>query len=199
MDPHEAPHLSYPGNLWFNWFKDGILNSDIDDMGARPVLHYLIDLNLLEYDGGQLLKLLGIKRGQSRAEVRNIMLDKLNRKCHTEQGFALVYFVSSLSECETPLLRLEGSSPEIKKKNIFGKRFLSGQKKTSDLSNLQIVQKLGNQLRPLLDLEQQTIARLQGKHTSQEDAQWLFSYILNKTRKKSPAKKWEQLSRKRHR
>ena len=76
---------------------------------------------------------------------------------------------------------------------------MSGQKKTSDLSNLQIVQKLGNQLRPLLDLEQQTIARLQGKHTSQEDAQWLFSYILNKTRKKSPAKKWEQLSRKRHR
>ena len=199
MDPHEAPHLSYPESLWFNWIKDEILNSDIDDIGARSVLHHLIDLNILEYDGDQLLKISGIKQGQSRAEVRNIMLDILNRECHIEQGFALVYFFSSLSECEPPLLRLKGSSPEVKKKNIFEKKFLSGQKKTSDLSNLQIVQKLGNQLRPFLDLEQQTIARLRGKHTSQEDAQWLFSYILNKTREKSPAKKWEQLSRKRHR
>lgn len=198
MGPHEAPDLNYPEKLWLNWFKDGILNPDIDEIGAKSVLHYLIDLNLLEYED-VLLKLSWVKRGQSSDEVKSILLDKINQASRMEAGFALVYFISSLSECKPPPLKLEGSTPEIKKKNIFGRSFLSRQKKTSDLSNLQIVQKLGNQLRPFLDLEQQTIARLRGKHTSQEDAQWLFSYILDKTRQKSPAKKWEQLSRKRHR
>ena len=199
MDPHEAPHLNYPENLWLNWFRVKILNSDIDDIGSKSVLHYLADLNILEYDGDQILKISGVKRGQSSDEVKNILLDKINRACRTAVGFALVYFISSLSECESSPLKLEGSSPEIKKKSIFGKSISPRQKKTSDLSNLQIVKKLGNQLRPYLDLEQQTIARLQGTHTSQKDAQWLFSYILDKTRQKSPAKQWEQLSRKRHR
>ena len=93
----------------------------------------------------------------------------------------------------------EDPSPETKKKNIFEKSYLPSEKKSSDLSNLQIVKKWGNQLRPFLDIEQKTIARLRGRYTSQEAAQWLFSYILNKTKQKSPAKKWEQLSRKRHR
>jgi len=199
MNPREAPHLNYPEDLWLNWFKDEILNSDIDDIGAKSVLHYLIDLKFLEYDGDVLLKLSEVRPGQSSDEVKSVLLDKLSMESHTEVGFALVYFISSLSECKPQPLRLKGSLPENKKENIFGKSFSSGPQKTSDLSNLQIVQKLGNQLRPFLDLEQQTIARLRGKYTSQEDAQWLFSYILAKTRPKSPAKKWEQLSRKRHR
>ena len=70
---------------------------------------------------------------------------------------------------------------------------------SSDLSNLQIVKKWGNQLRPFLDLEQKIIARLKGEYTTREDAQRLFSYILDKTRKKASPKQWEQLSRKRHR
>ena len=96
-------------------------------------------------------------------------------------------------------MKLKEHSSDVIKKNIFGKSSMSRQKKTSNLSNLQIVQKLGNQLRPFLDLERQTISRLRGAYTSKTDAQWLFNYILDKTRKKSPAKKWEQLSRKRHR
>ena len=93
----------------------------------------------------------------------------------------------------------EDRTSSSKRKNLFKKSYLPGEKKSSDLSNLQIVKKWGSQLRPFLDVEQKTIERLQGKFTTQEDAQWLFSYILNKTRKKSPAKKWEQISRKRHR
>ena len=50
MGPHEAPHLNYPESLWLHWFKDGILNSDIDTIGAKSVLHYLADLNILEYE-----------------------------------------------------------------------------------------------------------------------------------------------------
>ena len=199
MGPHEAPGLSYPEDLWLNWFKDEIFNADIDDTGAKSVLHYLFDLNLLINDGGQLFKILGVQSGQSSNEVKKILLKKMNTSYHTEVGFALVYFISNFSKSKLPPLKLKEHSSDVIKKNIFGKSSMSRQKKTSNLSNLQIVQKLGNQLRPFLDLERQTISRLRGAYTSKTDAQWLFNYILDKTRKKSPAKKWEQLSRKRHR
>jgi hypothetical protein len=103
------------------------------------------------------------------------------------------------SDKELPPLITEEHATSSKRKNLFKKNYLPGEKKSSDLSNLQIVKKWGSQLSPFLDVEQKTIERLRGTYTSQEDAQWLFSYILNKTRKKSPAKKWEQISRKRHR
>ena len=199
MGPHEAPHLNYPENLWLDWFMDGIMNPDIDETGARSILHYLIDLNILEFGGDDSLKLFKVRQGQSSDEVRSALLETLNGMSQTESGFALVYFFSGSSKTEYPPLNEEGSSSGIKRKGIFGKSFSTEEKKSSNLSNLQIVKKWGNTMRPFLDLEQQTIARLRGIHTSREDAQWLFNYILNKTRQKSPAKKWEQLSRKRHR
>ena len=199
MGPHEMPHLNHSEGLWFDWFQDGILNIDIDDTGKKPVLHYLADLNVLKCDSEGLLKLSVACKGKSSHEIKSILLKYLNGMSQTEKGFALVYFLSSFSNNKLPPLMKEDHSPETKKKNIFGKSCLPSEKKSSDLSNLQIVKKWGNQLRPLLDIEQKTIARLRGRYTSQEDAQWLFSYILNKTKQKSPAKKWEQLSRKRHR
>ena len=47
MSPHEEPHLIYSEDLWFEWFLDGILNADIDGKGGAPILHYLLDLNIL--------------------------------------------------------------------------------------------------------------------------------------------------------
>lgn len=199
MSPHEAPHLAYAEKIWFDWLRDEILNPDIDDAGATPIIHYLVDLKVLEYDEEGLLKISGVKQGQPSDEVRSLLLETFDKMFLTESGFALVYFLSGSSKGELPPLKLKDSPLKSERKSIFGKGISSGQEKSSDLSNLQIVKKWGNQLRPFLDLEQETIARLQGTHTSREDAQWLFSYILNKTRQQAPAKKWEQLSRKRHR
>jgi hypothetical protein len=199
MNPHEDPHFNHTQDLWFNWFRDGILNSDIDITGETPIIHYLIDLNILEYDANGLLKLSSIKKEHSGHEVKSRLLEVLSDLSSTENGFALVYFLSSFSNKELPPLIVEGQNSSNKRRNIFKKSYLPGEKISSDLSNLQIVKKWGSQLRPFLDVEQKTIALLRGEFTSQEDAQWLFSYILNKIRKKSPAKKWEQISRKRHR
>jgi len=199
MSPHEEPHLNYSEELWFEWFRVGILNTDIDDTGEAPILHYLLDLNVLESDGNGLLKLSRVSEDQSNCEVKDRLLESLNGMSNTENGFALVYFLSSFSDKKLPPLITEEDTSSSKRKNIFKKSYLPGEKKSSNLSNLQIVKKWGSQLSPFLDVEQKTIERLRGKYTSQEDAQWLFSYILNKTRKKSPAKKWEQISRKRHR
>lgn len=199
MSLNGSLHLSFPENLWLNWFMDNIFNSDIDKVGAKSVINYLIDLNILEFKGEELLKLSLARQGQSDDEVRDGLLKDLNRLSQTERGFALIYFISDLSINGFPPLQIKEDSFDIKKTDIFGKKPSTEKKKTSNLSNLQIVKKWGNELRPFLEVEQQTIARLKGKNTSQKNAQWLFSYILNKTRKKSPAKKWEQLSRKRHR
>jgi hypothetical protein len=57
MGPNEMPHLKHSEGLWFDWFRDGILNADIDDAGEKPVLHYLVDLSVLERDSKGLLKL----------------------------------------------------------------------------------------------------------------------------------------------
>jgi len=199
MSPCEEPHLNYSEDLWFEWFRDGILNTDIDGTGETPILHYLLDLSVLESEGNGLLKLSRVSKEQSSHEVKNRQLEALNDLSKTENGFALVYFLSSFSDKKLPPLITEEDSPSSKRKNIFKNNYLPGVKKSSNLSNLQIVKKWGSQLSPFLDVEQKTIERLRGTYTSQEDAQWLFSYILNKTRKKSPAKKWEQISRKRHR
>ena len=199
MSPHEEPHLIYSEDLWFEWFLDGILNADIDDAGGVPILHYLLDLNILVSEGNGLLKLSRVSKGQSSREVKKRLLETLNDLSKSENGFALVYFLSAFSNKKIPPLLAEEHTSGSKRKNIFKKNYIPNEKQSSDLSNLQIVKKWGDQLRPYLDVEQQTIARLRGSYTSQEDAQWLFSYILNKIRKKSPAKRWEQISRKRHR
>ena len=199
MNPHEKPHLNYPEELWFQWFQDGILNRDIDAIGKIPILHYLCDLNILKSDDNGLLKLSSLNHGQSSQEVKKNLLALLLNMSETEKGFALVYFLSNFSNKELPPLKTEDHTSSRNRKNIFNKNYLPGEKKSSNLSNLQIVKKWGSQLRPFLDIEQKTIVRLRGKFTCQEDAQWLFSYILNKIREKSPAKEWEQLSRKRHR
>ncbi|NIP99626.1 MAG: hypothetical protein GWM98_03650, partial [Nitrospinaceae bacterium] len=70
--------------------------------------------------------------------------------------------------------------------------------RASDFSNLQIVKKVGRQLKPFLELEKNLLSRLQGPHTGKEDAQKIFNYILGKTQHKAQPRQWEQLSRRRH-
>ena len=50
-----------------------------------------------------------------------------------------------------------------------------------------------------LDAEKSIVERLIGKNTKKSDARNLFHYIFGKINAKAPPKKWEQLSRKRHR
>ena len=72
-------------------------------------------------------------------------------------------------------------------------------KPASDLSNLQIVKKVGKQLQPFLRLEESIVSRLTGKQAGKQDAQKLFHYMFEKIGTKAEPRVWEQLSRKRHR
>jgi len=199
MGPHDKPQLSYPEELWFDWFLDGILNKDINSSGKTPLLHYLLDLNILKSESNGLLKLSKLNEGLSGGRVKKLLIESLNAISSTENGFALIYFLSSFSGKKLPPLTTVDPAKNSGRKKILNNSVLPGHKKTSDLSNLQIVKKWGNQMRGFLDVEQKTIARLRGFYTSQKDAQWMFSYMLSKTKEKSPAREWEQISRKRHR
>ena len=97
MSPHEEPHLIYSEDLWFEWFLDGILNADIDGKGGAPILHYLLDLNILVSEGNGLLKLSRVSKEQSSHEVKKRLLEALNSLSKSENGFALVYFLSIFS------------------------------------------------------------------------------------------------------
>ncbi len=52
MGPHEAPHLAHAENLWFDWFRDGTLNSDIDDAGMKFSITLSARSECYEISGG---------------------------------------------------------------------------------------------------------------------------------------------------
>ena len=107
MGPQEDPHLNYSEELRFEWFLDGIFNEDIDATGRIPIVHYLLDLNVLEPDGNGTFKLSRLNDGQSSQEVKKMLVDFLSSMGKTEKGFALVYFLSNSSAKELPLLITE--------------------------------------------------------------------------------------------
>jgi hypothetical protein len=126
----------------------------------------------------------------------DIFLSILEKKSETQNGFALGYFLRSRSKEYSPknppdIFQEKPEAPV--KRSIF-----STPGKASDLSNLQIVKKVGKQLLPFLELENKYISSLKGDNVSKEDAKRLFQHILPQIKEKGKPKEWEQLSRRRH-
>ena len=88
--------------------------------------------------------------------------------CDTEPGFALPYFIGYQQLEIKPIAFNAKVDTQNAVKN----------KPASDLSNLQIVKKVGKQLQPFLQMEQNFVSRLTGKHAGKQDAQKLFHYIF---------------------
>ena len=88
---------------------------------------------------------------------------------------------------------------DSKKNNKNNDGFVPKVKPASNLSNLQIVKKVGKQLQPFMRMEEDVISRLVRTHVDKQDAQKLFHYMFSKVGFKAEPRVWEQLSRKRHR
>jgi hypothetical protein len=126
----------------------------------------------------------------------DIFLPFLEKESETKNGFAIGYFLRSNLKGYSPknLPDIFQEKPEAPvKRSIF-----SAPGKASDLSNLQIVKKVGKQLLPFLELENKYISCLRGENVSKEDAKRLFQHILPQIKEKGKPKEWEQLSRRRH-
>ena len=127
-------------------------------------------------------------------EQIQVMRDGMMRMAHTEIGFAMPFFIG-FEKLKLPAIEslLESKGLAVKNKNTPKPEL------ASDLSNLQIVKKVGRQLKPFLEAESIIVKRLLGKRTSKADARKLFQYMFGKINSKAQPRKWEQLSRKRHR
>jgi hypothetical protein len=178
---------------WINFLKENFIFDDLEDVTLYALLNYLIDLGLLVSTENDSLEWQGLSNDLERVEKIRVMQTDFLRLSQSESGFALPFFFRIDKELPT----LE-SLIETKEKNVRSK-IIRQPKSSSDLSNFQIVKKVGRQLEPFLKAESAIVSRLIGVRTTKADAQQLFHYIFGKIGSKAKPRKWEQLSRKRHR
>jgi hypothetical protein len=178
---------------WINFLKENFIFDDLDDETIYALLNYLIDLGLFVSTENDSFEWQGLSNDVERVEKIRVMQTDFLRLSQSKPGFALPFFVRIDKELPT----LE-SLIETKEKNSKSK-IISQPESSSDLSNFQIVKKVGRQLEPFLKAESAIVSRLIGVRTTKSDAQQLFHYIFAKMGSKAQPRKWEQLSRKRHR
>ena len=170
------------------WIKQTLPVSNLDDAVLQSLFHHLADLEIfsaLEDDNWKIC-LGGASAGNN--TLQHEFLDQLNKISGSDEGFILSYFLGDTRPLSQTLPPSSDEMPKAQDK--------TPEKNSSNLSNLQIVKKVGRQLQPFIELENKVVSRLQGKHTSKADAQRIFHFVLSK--EKAQPKKWEQLSRKRH-
>ncbi len=179
------------------WLKNWILYEETDLELTGCFIHYLTDLRVLTLFPSNNYFI------SNKPDIvlndpltADIFLTILEKELQTQRGFAIGYFLRSKSKeyfpTNLPDIFQEKSEAPVKR-SIF-----SAPGKASDLSNLQIVKKVGKQLLPFLELENKYISVLRGENVSKEDAKRLFQYILPQIKEKGKPKEWEQLSRRRH-
>ena len=179
---------------WVSAFMDGVVPSDVDEVLVKAFLHHLADLGFfrVEVERWTAEDIDGDLAADRLCSELSQRLDVLSA---TERGFVAHFFLENKSGFPPHFpdnLQLDAS--QAKEPPV--KPVLPG--RAADLSNLQIVKKLGRQMRPFIELEKNFLARLAGPFTCTEDARKIFNYVLGKTHLKTTPMKWEQLSRRRH-
>lgn len=184
---------------WAVWFKEELAPSDLDANGVLAFMHHFADLGIIEsvVDENQ-WKLVDIDIDSNDESIRKKVLHRLETLSGTTGGFAVACFLGRRPDISASNKTTSQSSP-AKRMAPTVKGETPSREIASDLSNLQIVKKVGRQLKPFLEFEKETVSRLLGNHTQSKEARAIFNYILRHTQTKAEPKKWEQLSRKRHR
>ncbi len=183
---------------WIRFFMEFIVSDDLKEEVTEPFLRHLADLGALVSVDNNFWQW---KSCYSPVELKNLIsrvqsdLELLNA---TELGFALAYFIG-YKDLNRKSFLTKIDSRDSKNANHEGKVLTPEVKPASNLSNLQIVKKVGKQLQPFLQIEESVVSRLVGKYTDKQDAQKLFHYMFGKVGSKAEPRVWEQLSRKRHR
>jgi hypothetical protein len=182
---------------WVSFFIEFIFPDDVNVEVAGPFLRYLTGLGVLIPYDEDILGWRGCDSQVSLERLTNTIQDELESLCDSESGFALPYFIGYKEILKKPI----DHNSALKNIGISQKRSKSSNsnKPVSDLSNHQIVKKVGKQLQPFLQIEESIVTRLVCQNVSKQDAQKLFHYMFGKMSTKAEPRVWEQLSRKRHR
>jgi len=179
---------------WVNLLAENFFPDDLEKETVYSLLHHLEDLKLLVALDNETLMWRELKGGMSLNEQIQVMRDGMMRMANTEIGFAIPFFIG-FEKLKLPAIEslLEPKQLTVRNKTI------PKPEAASDLNNLQIVKKVGRQLKPFLQAESIIVKKLLGNRTSKADARKLFQYMFWKENSKAQPREWEQLSRKRHR
>jgi len=182
---------------WVAWFSRELGPPALDDDGMSAYLHHFADLGILQQSAENQWQISGIDWNASPDQIREDIRMRLETLSRTESGPAICYFLGQKPDL-TACFQKTGKAGEARRVHPDTAEHVHLPERASDLSNLQIVKKVGRQLRPFLELEKSVLSFLEGPHTSKEDARRIYNFILSRAQEKAEPKKWEQLSRKRH-
>jgi len=179
---------------WVDFLAENFIPDDLEKETVYSLLHHLEDLKLLVASDNETLMWSELKVGMSLNKQIQVMRDGMMRMANTEIGFAIPFFIG-FEKVKLPAIKslLESKQLTVKDKTVPKPEL------ASDLNNLQIVKKVGRQLKPFLQAESIIVKKLLGNRTSKADARKLFQYMFWKENSKAQPREWEQLSRKRHR
>jgi len=198
MDLDSRKNIPLPRSMkasdWVNLLAENFIPDDLEKETVYSLLHHLEDLKLLVALDNETLMWRELKGGMSLNQQIQVMRDGMMRIANTEIGFAIPFFIG-FEKLKLPAIEslLEPEQLTVKNKTIPKPEL------ASDLNNLQIVKKVGRQLKPFLQAESFIVKKLLGNRTSKADARKLFQYMFWKENSKAQPREWEQLSRKRHR
>ena len=183
---------------WIRFFMKFIVSDDLKEEVTESFFRHLAELGLLVSVGENIWDWKGCDSSVDSEKLISRVQSDLELLSDTESGFALAYFIGYKDLNKKPLFTTTGNS-NSKSANEKRKESVPHGKPASNLSNLQIVKKVGKQLQPFLQIEESVVSRLIGEYVDKQDAQKLFHYMFGKAGSKAEPKVWEQLSRKRHR
>jgi hypothetical protein len=187
-------NLQRPISSWVELLKNGILVSDVDDGTIKALCSHLMDLGVLKKSGEGDWEL--VPTSGSPLAVEEEMNKLLRDLCATEQGFALRFFLKDLPTPQASKDSLDRGTSETVDNPKSNPALLD--RKTSNLSNLQIVNKYGRQVQSFMELEKSYTEKLLGPQTTLKKARKIFNFILSRMQQKTEPRAWEQLSRRRH-
>lgn len=185
-----GPSLAIDG--WLCCLKSGIVSPDMPIEVVRAFFHHLADLGLFEQVEGNFWRLTGVDAYE--VAGKDVLAQRLDALASIKKALFIPYFFHP-SPNLPDIFSLQFEVQPLTQAQDTG---IPAGEKASDLSNLQIVRKVGRQLGPFIQLEKNFFNMVEGPNTSKEDARSLFNYLLEKNREKGKPREWEQLSRRRH-
>ncbi len=186
-------------NSWMNWFQKRDSFISVPEDIVASLIHHLADLNLFRLEPPDHC-FCNLFESDEVSGWESEFSEALQSLSHRQEGF-VVDAIWNDPNHPLDLFSLPPNPNNRSKKPDESSRTKprgNPEKPSSNLSNLQIVKKVGRQLHPFLEAEENFMSWVIGPNTPRNEALTLFNHLLARSREKGQARKWEQVSRRRH-
>ncbi len=180
------------------FLRSSLLLEGPSDKAIVALLGHLANLGFLSPSEDSSWKIEGIDNKTSSQGWKDVWSEKIRHICETPEGFALKYFIRDLPESVSLAYPDPSGFKGAISDGILENSESSKGKTSSNLSNLQIVKKVGRQLSPLIEMENDFLRKLEGPNTDRQQARHMFNFIISRVKMKGEPREWVQLSRRRH-